>query len=161
MGKYNAEMHELPPITGLWWCLWLVRRCNNTAIHVWRTEAATFTGVNYSVVSCCHRMCDWKGFKVLYTYRARCECHSVEKRSFKIQEKYRGTWADDCRSCLRCCLKTWPVPMTVTFNGGLDEDYWGHLSVIKGYFYQENGTIHVPVLFSSFSTVLNKCFIIF
>lgn len=49
---------------------------------------------------CCDWIYVWKSLKMFDAYRARCECHTVVKRSFNFKEEYWGTRADDCRSCL-------------------------------------------------------------
>lgn len=69
----------------------------------------------------------------------RCERHTEPDVSairwwqgaLSFRRNVKGTWADDCRRCLWCCLKTWPIPLTMIFDGGLDEYYWGHHRVLK------------------------------
>lgn len=156
----NAEIW-ISHNTGLDICnsVWLVRFCNNKAKPMWMTEAAVFTATvwenNYVNVT---DILFERALKMSDTYKDRCECHMVEKR---VLISGRGTWVDDCRICLWCCLKTWPIPLTRVFDKDLDEGYWGHHRVMKTCLSINDSIIHVPVLFSSFSTGLTKCFIIF
>lgn len=140
--------------------VWMVNFCNNKAILVWLTEAATFPGTVWLIYSV--NVTEIMFEKGLKTHtEPGVSAIRWWKGALSFRRNVEGTWAEDCRSCLWCCLKTWPIPLTMISDRGLDEYYWGHHRVMKRNVYQKDSTIHVPSLFSSFSTMLNKCFIIF
>lgn len=70
---------------------------------------------------CCYWIDVWKGLKTLDAYRARCECHTVVKRSFNFEE-YWGTRVKIVGVAFNAA---WPIPLSMIFDRGLDEDYWG------------------------------------
>lgn len=118
----------------------MVNFCNNEVIVVWLTEAATFIGTVWLIYSVNLTEVLLERALRCNSHRARCECHTVVKGSFKFKRIVEGTWAEDCRSCLWCCLKTWPI-LEMIFDRGLDEYYWGLHRVMKGNVYQEDSTI--------------------
>lgn len=123
--------------------VWMVKFCNSKAILVWLTEAATFSGTVQLIYSV-------NVTEIMFERALRCKTHTEPGMSAirwwkgALSFRRKGTWADDCRSCLWCCLKSWPFPLTMIFDRGLDEYYRGHDRLMKRNVYQRRWHYSYP-----------------